>query len=133
MISRVELWGHHGFFAAIVPCASGVVWTNQCGGTYCAHPEVEGILIPLPLDWLPETNFLENCWEDSPAGHCRDCALEFLRDSSVHMAELDTEYTDRWGEAWVPVRFPECTDRAPHPVIELLAGKRAILTYCNSD
>ncbi|WP_395731164.1 DUF6210 family protein [Prosthecobacter sp.] len=35
----------------IVPCASGVMVSNQTGGTSCQQPEIEGIYIPLRNDY----------------------------------------------------------------------------------
>src|SRR3990167_3766213 len=40
----LSFWGGVGL---LVPCLSGVVWTNQVGGTTCVHPRIRGIYVPL--------------------------------------------------------------------------------------
>jgi len=45
-MGRVHLWNLIGA-ALIVPCKSGVIYTNQTNGTACNHPECEGIIIPI--------------------------------------------------------------------------------------
>jgi hypothetical protein len=44
----IELWDLDWPMGVIVPCESGVKFTNQTGGTMCAHPVIEGVFIPLP-------------------------------------------------------------------------------------
>jgi len=131
---RYELTFTHDIFVAIVPGPSGTIWTSQCGGTYCAHPEIEGHLYPLPLDWLPDPDPLQDAW----ASHA-ECgerqhllAREFLDKSGMFPCALDLDYEDRWGEAWIPVVLPRKT-KDINPIIAQLTGARAILTYYNSD
>ena len=42
----VRLWSLYGI-GLIIPCASGVIISNQVGGYACDHPEIEGVFIPL--------------------------------------------------------------------------------------
>ena len=35
----------------IIPCPSGVMVSNQTGGTACLQPEIEGVYIPLRNDY----------------------------------------------------------------------------------
>lgn len=42
---RIDLLDSY-IFGFIVPMPTGITWTNQVGGTYCGHPEVEGLLVP---------------------------------------------------------------------------------------
>lgn len=39
----------------IIACGSGVMISNQTGGTSCLHPEVEGVFVPLRNDCQFET------------------------------------------------------------------------------
>jgi len=50
---EVGLWELSGA-ALIVPEKTGVTFTNQVNGTACEHPKLEGILIPINNDCLPE-------------------------------------------------------------------------------
>ncbi|KYF66073.1 DUF6210 family protein [Sorangium cellulosum] len=45
-------------FGAIVSFPSGVLYSNQTGGTSCLHPEIEGIYVPLANDCLLPGNTL---------------------------------------------------------------------------
>jgi len=50
-MKTIELDERDGdFFGIIVPGATGVLYTNQVGGTSCAHPKLEGTYYPLWLD-----------------------------------------------------------------------------------
>ncbi len=40
--------------ALIIPCASGVTYRQQCGGTMCLQRELEGMLVPFNDDFLLE-------------------------------------------------------------------------------
>jgi hypothetical protein len=45
----VELWGMaEGMCGLIVPCPSGIVYSNQTGGRFCRHPHLEGVYLPVP-------------------------------------------------------------------------------------
>lgn len=43
---KAELFGFVGL-GLIVECPSGVIWSNQTGGAFNLHPEVEGLFVPL--------------------------------------------------------------------------------------
>jgi|SRR6185503_18296426 len=131
---KIELDGLD-IFGAIVPCQSGITWSNQCGGHACTHPEIEGIFVPLLLSWVPVYDPLENFWEPLPSWHIR----QFIEKIPV-FEELgvkpDEAFVGHCGEAWVPVVIP--TDLPDDAwaygyTLIALAGKRVILTYENSD
>ena len=46
MTYRAELHSLAGL-GLIVECSSGIVWTNQVGGAWNLHPEVEGLFVPI--------------------------------------------------------------------------------------
>jgi hypothetical protein len=43
---HIELWEAIGL-GLIVECPTGIIYSNQTGGTSCLHPEVEGVFVPL--------------------------------------------------------------------------------------
>jgi hypothetical protein len=47
MMPRVQLGCDNAGLGLIIAFPSGVMFSNQTGGTECLHPEVEGIYIPL--------------------------------------------------------------------------------------
>ena len=46
MTYRAELYALVGL-GLIVECPSGIVWTNQTGGAWNLHPEIEGLFVPI--------------------------------------------------------------------------------------
>lgn len=48
----IELCERYGndYFGIIVPGPTDITYTNQAGGTTCAHPQLEGTFYPLWLD-----------------------------------------------------------------------------------
>jgi hypothetical protein len=45
--------------ALIIPCQSGVLYMQQCGGTACLQRQLEGALVPIDYDYLLE-NYKES-------------------------------------------------------------------------
>jgi hypothetical protein len=45
----IQLWSSHNSHI-IIKIPSGIYYSNQTGGICCHHPEIEGVLIPLPSD-----------------------------------------------------------------------------------
>lgn len=129
---RIELWSLDSFFGLIVLAPTGITWTNQTGGVSCNHPEAEGFLIPLPFAWVSCKDSLENEW-GAPYDAARVGAW-LLERQLGELFEPDPEAT-RLEEAWIPVRvlqdIPESDFHSS--LLEGVAGKRAILTYPNSD
>ncbi len=54
MTYRAELHNLAGL-GLIVECPSGIVWTNQVGGAWNLHPEVEGLFVPIRTRTLGPT------------------------------------------------------------------------------
>ena len=46
---KIELWEGIGL-GAIVSFPTGIIYSNQTGGTSCLHPELEGAYVPLDED-----------------------------------------------------------------------------------
>ena len=116
----------------IIRMPTGVIYTNQCGGTHCAHPEVEGALLPLSVEVVEDP--LYDWW----GTHCRpEDARHMLRGLKLDdWLRFDQEYIHPWGEAWIPTLIrDDIPPDALYPGDELrqFAGFRAIFTYPNSD
>lgn len=126
---RVELWHQDGLAGFVFEAKTGVVWTNQTGGTCCDHPSVEGVFVPMPAGWLPDSDPLL----DYRSAYSAAMVETFLKAGSEElqavfepvgkMAPVDLE------EAWVFVRVKKNDDPAFSP----LEGKVGFITYTNSD
>ena len=121
---------------------SGVLWTNQVGGTGCEHPYVEGIYVPLGGGDSTEQCLL-GAW-DAP---WHNCGIGNMPQQWVPRSQewLDTIFdgvlrleAGQWkhsGEAWLYVRVaPVVNDRLDlRPIRDAFAGATAVLTWENSD
>ena len=52
-MKEIKLWNLCGL-ALIIPKETGIIVTNQAGGTACAQPKIEGYIIPISNDYRPE-------------------------------------------------------------------------------
>jgi hypothetical protein len=144
-----DLWQRHtDYLGLVVPCASGVHWSTQTGGTYCARPKVEGIYLPLPLSVLPDRfgyfdgvrDPLRDFWVHGgdPTEHlslAKRCLSEFLVKAELSAYFEPWDYPLYWGEAWVPVTVRQDQPQygSELPFIDQIKGRNAFLTYPNSD
>lgn len=132
ILKKVELWmfDHESFFGMIVPCHTGIIWTNQCGGTSCTHPEQEGIFVPLPGFWIPDLEDLTDLW--STASHTEQISvwLNASEELSQAFEALDHNPLAALGEAWVPVRV---VNKGNETILAPFVNDIVILTYANSD
>ena len=110
---------------------TGVLYTNQVGGTACLNPEVEGFLVPL-TGWEPDYNdpmldrvSVGNYPLDPNAMHRM---FERLEVASLFDLRHDLDTEELVAEAWIPVRV-----RPGDHILKDFAGQKAILTYTNSD
>jgi hypothetical protein len=116
----------------VIVCNTGIRWTNQAGGTTCAHPEAEGIFIPLPPFLESSLEILRDRW------HLDASDIKYVR-RFLTAEELDRvmEYdpTMMGGEAWVPVRILPAINEAPTWANSLkpFAGCNGFIVYQNSD
>lgn len=136
---RIELWDvvEDGLLGVIVPMKTGVTWSNQTGGTFCCHPELEGIYIPL-LPWCEPQNISTDPFYDT---------WNQPYDPVPVQTFLSNFRLDRWlepmqppeheanGEAWIWARVKTITDDEwllPE-ILRPLAGMPCVVTYPNSD
>jgi hypothetical protein len=147
-VKLIELWNlTDPHFGIIVLGSTGFVWTNQVGGTSCAHPRAEGIYIPLPTEWLPHSDFQEDPLYDLWTNYDPLLVEQFLqsedrlgRDKKLQVLfapitdyqivlEIMEEEKLFLAEAWVPVKIIGSDEPIPSSMI----GEHGILTYFNSD
>lgn len=116
----------------IVPCKSGVSWTNQVGGIMIFHPEVEGVFVPLPFG-VDDISAVQDLAGDF--GSIKGAVRQFLADN--HMGSFFSapdSFDGRCGEAWLPLVVREQHPAMPHrSVLKQLEGVDCILTWENSD
>lgn len=138
----------------ILQFPSGVMVSNQTGGTYCLQPEVEGVYVPLRNDYLLEGLRFESPELELTKYFCgpkhggagaiggldsedADFIDEILRRHNLAVAiSVDRKRLDQSHEAWVHVviKASESDDEDlaqfasfdPYP-------RRGILTWANSD
>ena len=147
---RVQLFEHVGL-GVIVSWPSGVVFTNQTGGTSCLAPEMEGIFIPLRNDCTaqgvlvsPENDLWEYFTGPRWGGIGATQGLQqqdadfidaLLHRVNLHPAmSVDRRRLRESHEAWVHVAIhddefrdpPLFTGFSPYP-------RPGILTWQNSD
>ena len=123
------------YFGIIMPCSTGVIFTNQVGGHSCNHPECEGLFIPLD-DGVgrPTRHVFQQHFKGSWATLTEEDAS--VVDGALQKGNLGFICADRTKlsdsvEAWV------------HVVVNLKAAStfsdfdsgfnRGILTWQNSD
>ena len=133
---------------------SGIMFTNQTGGTSCLHPEIEGIYVPIRNDFMEPSGPLLSPTVDlrqyfeglkhGGAGATRGLDSEdadFI-DSLLGRVQLGTSISvDRTRlveshEAWVHVIVSG--DESGDRNLSIFSGftpypRQGILTWCNSD
>ena len=137
----IELWDsfQDGSLGLIVPeHKTGITWTNQVGGTACAHPCEEGFFIP--LTWKQrDPDILLDCYFH-PEAHTIDDAIGLVS-RFLKAQEIDEYFVadkrairDRIvAEAWVPVAVRDNQSTQNLSYLQPLIGKTVIITYRNSD
>jgi hypothetical protein len=138
----------------ILTCSSGVMVSNQTGGTSCLQPEVEGVYIPLRNDYglkdlrfsSPElelsTYFIGPKHRSAGATSGLDSRdADFIDAVLSHSGldgaiSVDREQLGRSHEAWVHVIIK--TDESADQDLAMFTGfgpypRHGILTWANSD
>lgn len=118
----------------LVHAATGVRYTNQCGGLMCDQAVAEGYVIPMRADVPAFKGVVATMYECADIADLADDALvalkSFIEEMSVfgplgdeewHHLTLDEGRISAVREAWVPVKI------TGHP------GSDATLIWCNSD
>lgn len=129
-------------FGILFPSKSGFTYTNQVGGSCCAHPTLEGIYVPLrPLD--PDLNWSADALQDRRMKTYEDSHAEMVTEF-LKFTELDDVLTSPskldfdlaipnsyLADAWVPVQVKPIPPYqfGNGAVLHNLVGKIGILTY----
>jgi hypothetical protein len=135
---EVKLWGLSGA-TLIVPEQSGVTYSNQVGGTACFQMAIEGVLIPLNNDCLPEHH--EELLETYLCRYFSDLDRVFGADDVPEFNKLlwnfpettairvDESKIEESCEAWIYVIVNENSFSDFSGFGEF----KGVLTWCNSD
>lgn len=124
----------------LVPENTGIIYTNQVGGTECDHPEMEGFLIPIEYDIQLDNPISSLTFklcalfpEGNPGIVDRDIAIKIqeLLDSSPFTTGVivDLDKIEESKEAWLYVQVHGTLD----DTIEEHSVSGAVLTWPNSD
>lgn len=124
----------------IVPGSTGIIYTNQVGGTECDHPELEGFIVPIEYDIEIEnpqeslTFSLCKMFPDGSSGviskHDAEKIQGLLSQSPfTRGVTIDWERLGISKEAWVHVKINGTLEET----IEQGGISEAILTWPNSD
>jgi len=136
---KIELWDYSNS-GIIFPLKTNIVWTNQCGGTSCSHPELEGIFVPLNL--TPEGYGVNCLWCDAWGFTYLDYLHEIqaVEDLQGFLGRVSEEEfhklinEQQCGEAWIPVKIIMSKNNITFPKqLEPFIGDIGIFTYPNSD
>jgi hypothetical protein len=130
LLPIVQLWGLTGdWVGLVIPCSSGVYYSNQTHGVVCNHPEVEGIYIPLPAQNVNNTII--------DMGTLSELDIKnFLKANSLFEVFGPAKRRKGSGEAWVPVKVKQGLSASKKLwTVSLMAfqGRVGWLTYSNSD
>jgi len=147
----IRLWDSVGL-GIIIAHPSGVVFSNQTGGTACLQPELEGVFVPLRNDVLTETQeFLsperDLCEHFTGPKHCGAGATPGLDSEDADFIDgvlakhrlADVLRVERnklrdSHEAWVQV-VVSGDESDEHPVFSGFGPypRQGVLTWSNSD
>lgn len=123
----------------IVLGPSGAVYSNQCGGYACYHPDAEGIYVPLgdsPDEFEvhfygPDSKWRGRCFDgiDEETARFIDAHLQSRVFGGAVCISVDRVRLADCVEAWVHVVIAENADAR----LSAHGGKRGVLTWRNSD
>ncbi|HEY7416631.1 MAG TPA: DUF6210 family protein [Ktedonobacteraceae bacterium] len=137
--------GHDGqqkggkYACMIYPTTTGFVWTAQVGGIMMTHPQLEGLILPLPNaqrihDLLTISH--PSQWHSSADCSCylpdHPNSLALYNKINSHLRELAPIVIIRSKqnkEAWLRVYIAESDD----PILTHFVGKEAVLIWENCD
>ncbi|MGD1841030.1 MAG: DUF6210 family protein [Thermonemataceae bacterium] len=146
---QIDIWDSVGL-GIIIEFPTGIMISNQTGGTACLHPKIEGVYFPLANDYSEETRtflspeieliryFEGQKYGGSGAIHgidLDDVAIltSILSKSGLDdLREIDLEKLSESHEAWIKIKINKTNG------INLIKGfeqypLNGILTWSNSD
>ena len=144
---KIELWNEFvpsTCFLVIVEHPTGIIYTNQTHGLCCAHPQIEGFMLP-PLtklyekaDEIQQKLYEREYLRPDDANHL-DSVFEkevpFRVDGDFVFANFNEAdpYKGDSGEAWIRIKFVEPGPGEDVVSYRGLTGKKGVLTWTNSD
>ncbi len=134
--------------AIIVAAPTGVVYEHQAGGTQCAHPRLEGFLVPVADETGSHSSALARHFSDAPylgtgfapievgGRACRGITVrtaDWLEHSVLpRWARVDRSRLDESAEAWVHLKVSNDPNQVS-PGITLDTPRDGVLVWLNSD
>lgn len=112
---KVDLWNSDEV-GLIIKHPTGVIYTNQTGGTLCDHMQQEGYYIPLRefRDWWEDMHKTvcgsRGGW-DSKVPLINDLLTYLIIEMDGGLLEVDPDCLDDLQEAWIPVRLKDGSGR----------------------
>jgi len=133
------------YIGIIVLDDNGVLISNQSGGLLCTHPRVKGFYIPLPANWMPDTDPFSDEWMTDYDEKRVDAFLDDMKEKTkgdfiltngfpfkpLHDLSIVREIMEdplAYGESWIPVEIIADTE-----IFKGMIGKIAIIVHDNSD
>ena len=136
-VKRILLYDLEGV-ALIVQMRSGVIYTNQVGGSACLHPEEMGVLAPFNYQWSEDdpsgsiesqlSRLLLGC-ERLTVGLANQVDEILRRSTTTDFATVDRARVPDSCESWVYVNIVE----TPEAVLSGFGECKGVLTWNNSD
>ncbi|MHA7631633.1 DUF6210 family protein [Corallococcus sp. M7] len=123
---------------------TGVLYSNQTGGSTCLHPQAEGAFLPLVDELVAQENLLNQYftgpkWRGACAnGIDEETAQEIdrilgLSGSTRELGlRVDRARLTESHEAWVYVEVPAQPENR-FAILERIPASQGILTWANSD
>ena len=131
-------------FGLIIKEESGVIYTNQAGGTLCLQPKEEGFLVPIEdscniiaeLDiFFRDNSHLKNNLEliDRLNQILSKCPDKINWVSPTFFLEIDKDNFANSSEAWLHVNIISQEKHLDLILFKGFKSKKGILTWNNSD
>lgn len=130
----LQLWPFTGT-GLLIPCASGFKYSNQASGMLCAHPEAEGVFVPMPSEDavpVPHVGCSGFGLNEAEATELDSYFASLDERRSGYRITVDREKLAESAEAWVWVK---CVPHGDFAAFHPLAGYEgtAVFTWENCD
>ena len=137
----ITLWSMPSEVMLVIEHPSGVVYTNQTGGTSCMQPELEGVLVPLDLEPEQTEKLAKLCVEVPSVSPELADAIDAILATAPGRLRVDRTLLYESHEAWIhvvgdpPPEYDPCEAVTGDWFADWLgfASVRGVITWPNSD
>lgn len=137
---RIHVW-ETASLGLIILYPSGVLVSNQTGGSACLRPEAEGIYVPLRAEAIElEQYFTGEPWNgaccngiDHAAANRIDDYLTSVDHGALAFLSVNRQRLHESHEAWIYVNIEETPPTSPLSLFTGFGKASGILTFPNSD